>query len=73
MMCMCVLSRVQLFAPAWTVVLQAPLSIGFFRQEYRSGLLPFPSLGDRPHPGMERSSLALTGRFFTTSATRWTA
>ena len=52
-MCMCALSRVQLFAPAWTVVSQAPLSMGFFRQEYRGGLLPFPSPGDRPHPEMD--------------------
>ena len=73
MMCMYALSRVQLFATAWTVVRQAPLSMEFFSQEYRSGLLPFPSPGDRPHPEMGRSSLALTGGFFTTSATRWTA
>ena len=38
------LSRVQLFATPWTVVRQAPLSMGFFRQEYWSGL-PFPSPG----------------------------
>ena len=36
------LSRVQLFATPWTVVRQAPLSMGFFRQKYWSGL-PFPS------------------------------
>ena len=36
------LSRVQLFATPWTVAYQAPLSIGFSRQEYWSGL-PFPS------------------------------
>ena len=72
MMCMCVLACVQLFATAWTVVRQAALSMGVFRQEYGSGLLPFPPPGDRPHPEMERSSLALTGGFFTTSATRWT-
>ena len=43
------------FATPCTVVCQAPLSIGFPRQEYWSGL-PFPSLGDLPHPGMEPTS-----------------
>ena len=33
------LSRVQLFATPWTIALQAPLSMGFLRQEYWSGLL----------------------------------
>ena len=37
---------------------QAPLSMGFFRQEYWSGL-PFPSLGDLPNPGIELRSLVL--------------
>ena len=37
---------------------QAPLSVGFPRQEYWSGL-PFPSLGDIPDPGIEPSSPAL--------------
>ena len=43
-MCVCVklLSRVQLFATPWTIACQAPLSVGFFRQEYWSGL-PSPS------------------------------
>ena len=61
-------SHVQLFATQWTVAHQASLSIGFSRQEYCSGL-PFPSLGDLPHPGIEPMSLAspaLAGRFFTT-------
>ena len=53
------LSRVQLFATPWTVAYQAPLSMGFSRQEYWSGL-PFPSPGD------------LAGRFFT-SSTIWEA
>ena len=35
--------------PFWTVALQAPLSVGIFRQEYWSGL-PYPPLGDRPDP-----------------------
>ena len=43
------LSRVQLFMPLWTIAGQAPLSMGFSRQEYWSGL-PFPSPGDHPNP-----------------------
>ena len=46
------LSRVRFFATPWTVARQAPLSMGFSRQEYWSGL-PFPSPGDLPDPGME--------------------
>ena len=42
----------------WTVAHQAPLSMGFSRQEYWSGL-PFPSPGDFPNPGTEPRSLAL--------------
>ena len=52
------LSRVQLFATPWTVAYQAPLSMGFSRQEYWSGL-PFPSPGDLPNPGIESGSPAL--------------
>ena len=52
------LSRVQLFVTPWTVARQAPLSMGFSRQEYWSGL-PFPSPGDRPNPGIEPGSPAL--------------
>ena len=52
------LSRVRLFATPWTVAHQAPLSMGFSRQEYWSGL-PFPSLGDLPDPGIEPRSPAL--------------
>ena len=75
--CMCVLSHfshVQLLATLWTVACQAPLSMGFFRQEYWSGLL-CPRLEDIPDPGTEPMSLmfpALAGGFFTTSAT-WEA
>ena len=58
------LSHVQLFFDPH-VVHQAPLSIGFPRQEYWSGS-PFPSLGDLPNPGVKPTSLAFTGRFFTT-------
>ena len=50
------LSRVRLFATPWTVAHQAPLSLGFSRQEYWSGL-PFPS-PDLPHPGIEPRSPA---------------
>ena len=50
--CVCLLSRVQLFATLWTVAHQVPLCIGFFRQEYWSRLL-FPTLGDLPDPGIE--------------------
>jgi len=42
----------------WTVVCHAPLSMGFPRQEYWSGL-PFPSPGDLPNPGFKPMSLAL--------------
>ena len=52
------LSHVQLFATPWTVVHKAPLSLGFSRQEYWSGL-PFPSPGDLPDPGIELGSPAL--------------
>ena len=49
-------------ATSWTVVRQAPLSMGFSRQEYWSGL-PFPPLGDLPdprsNPGIEHKSPAL--------------
>ena len=63
-------SRVRLCATPWTVACQAPLSIGFSRQEYWSGL-SCPPPGDLPHPGIKPASLrspALAGRFFTTSA-----
>ena len=52
------LSCVQLFVTPWTVTHQAPLSMGFSRQEYWSGL-PFPSPGDLPDSEMELRSLAL--------------
>ena len=51
--------------PPWTVVHQAPLSMGFFRQKYWSGL-PFPSPRELPNPRIEHVSPALAGRFFTT-------
>ena len=70
-----VLSRfscVQLCVTPWTVAHQAPLSMGFSKQKYWSGL-PCPSPGDLPDSGIEPTSLsspALAGGFFTTS-TPW--
>ena len=64
----CELSCVRLFETPWTVACQAPLSKGFSRQEYWSGL-SFPSPGDLPGPGIKPESLAspaLAGRFFIT-------
>ena len=51
------LSHVQLVMTPWTVARQAPLSTGFPRQEYWSGL-PFPSPGDLPNLKMEARSPA---------------
>ena len=59
------LTYVQLFAALWSVAHQAPLSMGFPRQEYWSGL-PLSSPGDLPNPGIEPTSPALAGGFFTT-------
>ena len=59
-MCACMLSRfscVWLLATPQIVAYQAPLSLGFPRQEYRSGL-PRPPPGDLPDPGIEPGSLA---------------
>ena len=73
----CVLSRfshVQFFATLWTVALQAPLFMGFSRQECWSGW-PCPPPGDLPDPGIEPESLmypALARGLFTTGAT-WEA
>ena len=60
------LSCVHSFAMPWTVALQAPLSVGFSRQEFWSGL-PFSPPGDLPNPGTETASPALAGGFFTRS------
>ena len=57
--------HVRLFTNPWTVNHQAPLSMGFFRQKYPSGL-PFPFHRDLPDPGIELASSAMAGRFFTT-------
>ena len=67
------LSHAQLFTTSWTVVRQAPPSMGFSRQEYWSGL-PFPSSGDLPDPGIEPEtprSPVWAGRFFTTEPPTW--
>ena len=58
------LSRVRLFATPWTVARQAPLSMGFSRQEYWSGL-PFPSPGDLLDPGIKPTSPALQAEALT--------
>ena len=58
-------SHVWLLATLWTVARQAPLSLGFSRQECWSGF-PFPSPGDLPDPGIEPTFPALAGRFFPT-------
>ena len=61
-------SHVQLFETLWTVAHQGPLSMGFSRKEYWSGL-PCPAPGDLPDPGIEPMSLmspALATRFFNT-------
>ena len=50
---------------AWTIAHQAALSMGFPRLEYWT-VLPFPSPGDLPNPGIEPMSPALAGRFYTT-------
>ena len=49
-------SRVQLCVTLWTATCQAPLSLGFSRPEYWSGL-PYPPPGDLPHPGIKPVSL----------------
>ena len=53
------------FVIQWIVAHQAPLSMWFPRQESWSEL-PFPSPGDLPNPGIQPTSPALAGRFFTT-------
>ena len=64
------LSWIQLLVIPWIAACQTPLSMGFFRQEYWSGL-PFPPPGDLLDPGIEPESLAspaLAGEFFTTAS-----
>ena len=74
-MCVCFVAEscLTLVTP-WIVASQAPLSMGFPRQKYWSGL-PFPSPGDLPNPGVEPKSPvspAMASGFFTTRAT-WEA
>ena len=60
----------QIFVTSWTIAHQDPLLIDFSRQEYWS-VLPFPTIEDLMHPGIESVSLvspALAGRFFTPGA-----
>ena len=57
------LNRVS-FATPWIIACQGPLSMGFPRQEYSSGL-PSPSPGDIPNPGIEPTFPTLTGGFST--------
>ena len=66
----CILSHVWLFGTPWTIARQVPLSMGFPRQDYWSGL-PFPTPGDLPNPRTEPISLvspALAGEFLTTAS-----
>ena len=58
------LSHVRLFVTPWTVAHQAPLSMGFPRQEYWSKL-SFPPPGDLPYQGIEPTSPALASVFIT--------
>ena len=69
LLCMCVqsLSHVRLFATPWTIAHQAPLFMGFSKQEHWSRL-PFPTPGDLPSLGIKSASLAShaeAGRFST--------
>ena len=66
-MCTCSVVSDSLYT-LWTIACQAPLSVGFFSQEYWSGL-PFPPPGDLPDPGIKcvsPASPALAGGFLTT-------
>ena len=63
--CHCLVTVVSYsFMTPWTVTQQIPLSMGFLKQEYWSGL-PFPSPGDLPDPGIKPGSSALAGKLFT--------
>ena len=70
-MCACLVTKLcpTLFATLWTVALEAPLSIGFPRQEYWSGLPILPP-GDLPCPGIELTCPVLAGRLFTAELPR---
>ena len=68
---MTMVSHVQLFETLWTVAGQAPLSMGFSRQEYWSGM-PCPPPGDLPQPQIKPEPSEVAGRFFNTTVT-WEA
>ena len=68
LLCLCVLPCLTM---DWTVAHQAPLSMGFSRQEYWSGL-PLATPGHLPNTGIKPTSSLLADGFFTTSAT-WEA
>ena len=63
--CLVTQSCLNSFATAWTVAHQPPLSMGFSKQKYWSGL-PLPTPGDLSDPGIEPMSPVLAGGFFTT-------
>ena len=65
--CAELLGHVQLFVTLWTEARQAPLYVGFARQEYWNGL-PFPPPRDLPDPSIEPASPVLAAWFLTTSA-----
>ena len=69
---LCALSCVRLFATLWTVACQAPLSVGFSRQEYWSGL-PFPIPRDLPDPRIEPTSRLLHWQADSLPLTPWTS
>ena len=62
--------RVRLFVTPLIVAYQAPLSMGFSRQEYWSGL-PFPSPGDPPNPGIEPGSHGLRADALPSEPPNW--
>ena len=64
-LCVCCAQLRLTLCDPWTVARQAPLSMGFSRQDYWSGL-PFPPLGDLPNLGIKPESPALVAGLFTT-------
>ena len=66
----CMLNCVGLSAIPWIAAWKSPLSMGFSKQEYWSGL-PFPFPGDLPDPGIKPRSLALQTDFFPTKPPVW--
>ena len=65
------LTHVRLFVTPWTVAYQGPLSMGFSKQDYWSGL-PFPSPGDLPNPGIKPGSPALRADALPFEPPNWT-